>query len=386
MTRPAVSALHARRPGITEDLLGPARDERGRNPYAWLAELLPPTGPVLDLCCGSAALAQHIGAGRYRGIDSSVEELAVAAARRPAAVTSRADALTAEIGGPFVAVTLSMALMLLPLQAVLHRARSWLVPGGVLAATVPMREPTLADTAYNRLLATLGWCGEPFPEPLGALAGRAAASGFALHSDEMRCFAVPIATPANRELLLRSFYLPDQRADQVTAARDVLLEEVAAGRPTIGYPIRRIGQRPTTPLRRSSSTTSCQTPCSWPIRSRRPTTRKPCRACNARLAALAGRIPAWSVHIPASSDPLTRASSSAPPTPRPCAAGSTYTDTSATPPYTHRPDTALSAAQPTTRPPLSATSRGSGRWSSSHASQPGTPVSNVATPLSIPAA
>jgi SAM-dependent methyltransferase len=243
VTRPAVSALHARRPGITEDLLGPARDERGRNPYAWLAELLPPTGPVLDLCCGSAALAQHIGAGRNRGIDTSVEELAVAAARRPAAVTSRADALTAEIGGPFVAVTLSMALMLLPLQAVLHRARSWLVPGGVLAATVPMREPTLADTAYNRLLATLGWCGEPFPEPLGALAGRAAASGFALHSDEMRCFAVPIATPANRELLLRSFYLPDQRADQVTAARDVLLEEVAAGRPTIGYPIRRIGLR-----------------------------------------------------------------------------------------------------------------------------------------------
>lgn len=239
---PVVAALHERVPGITEVLLATAYDDQGRNPFGWLAEALPATGAVLDLCCGSAALAEHIGAGRYLGVDSSAAELAVAAARRPPAVTIHADARAVDLGGrTFAAVALSMALMLLPLEALLGRARQWLAPAGVLTATVPLRDPELAGTPYHRLLATLGWRGGPFPEPLHHVARRSREQGFAVHSDEVRFFAVPIARPADRELLLRSFYLPDGGADLLATARELLLAEVAAGRPTIGYPIRRIG-------------------------------------------------------------------------------------------------------------------------------------------------
>lgn len=215
MIQPVVSALHARRPGITEDLLAPAYDEQGRNPYGWLAELLP-AGPVLDLGCGSAALADHVEC--YLGVDSSTAELAAAAVRRPSAATVLGDALTVDLGGrTFDAVALSMALMLLPLELLLGRARGWLAPGAALAATVPIRSSHLAGTAYNRLLTTLGWQGEPFPEPLDRLAERAAGQGFAVVSDELRSFAVPIVRLPDRELLLRSFYLPDRGADSLPA-------------------------------------------------------------------------------------------------------------------------------------------------------------------------
>lgn len=236
-----ISVLHARRPGITEDLLVSARDDHGRNPYDWLAEVLPRSGSVLDLCCGSAPLAEHVGADRYLGVDNSPEELAAAAARRPDAGTIHADVGAADLGDrTFEAVALSMALMLPPLEAVLARARGWLVPAGVLAATVPLRDTDLAGTPYNRLLTALGWRGEPFPEPLDDLAERAGRQGFAVDSDELRFFGVPIARTADRDLLLSSFYLPDGGPDQIAAGEELLLAEVTAGRPSLGYPIRRI--------------------------------------------------------------------------------------------------------------------------------------------------
>lgn len=240
MTGSSVSALHDRVPGITEDLLATAVDTGGLSPYSWLAELVPAAGPVLDLCCGSAPMAEHVVRGRYLGVDSSAAELAVATARRPWAATARADSLTVDPAGrTFAGVTLSMALMLLPLEAVLSRAREWLAPGGVVAATVPLRDPALDGSAYNGLLSALGWQGEPFPEPMHALSRRAATGGFTVESDELRHFAVAIAAADDRELLLRSFYLPD-RGDRVGSARTFLLAEVSAGGSTIGYPIRRI--------------------------------------------------------------------------------------------------------------------------------------------------
>lgn len=240
MTRASIDALHDRVPGITEDLLATAVGSEGASPYSWLAELLP-SGQVLDLCCGSAPMAEHVGRGQYLGVDSSVSELAVAAARRPWATTVRADVHGVDLAGrTFAAATLSMALMLLPLEALLGRAREWLSPSGVLAATVPLRDPELDGSAYDGLLSAMGWRGEPFPEPLQGVASRAAEAGFTVESDELRLFAVPIATTADRELLLRSFYLPDRSSNRVGSARKLLLAEVAAGRSTIGYPIRRL--------------------------------------------------------------------------------------------------------------------------------------------------
>lgn len=242
MTEPAVTVLHAGRPGITEDLLRPAQFEGGGNVYEWLAELLPGAGPVLDLCCGSAPLADHVQ--RYVGVDSSAAELAVAARRRPDAATIHGDARAVDLGDRrFAAVGLSMALMLLPLEVVLARARRWLGPGGVVAATVPLRSDALAGTAYNGLLAALGWQGDPFREPLDDVAARARAGRFAVVSDELRFFRVPITEPPDRERLLHSFYLPDRGVDSLACARDLLLAELAAGEPTIGYPIRRLSLR-----------------------------------------------------------------------------------------------------------------------------------------------
>ncbi len=235
--RVPVVDLHARVPGITEDLLAGALAEDGADdPYRWLCSALPPAGVVLDLCCGSARLADVVGAHRYLGVDRSEPELAVAAARRPRARTRLGDALTAEPDGPIAAVALSMGLMLLPLPVVLHRAARWLGPGGVLAATVPLRDPTLTGTPYHRLLVALGWTGEPFPEPLDDLDRRCADAGFAVSSDELRWFAVPIVSADDRALLLRSFYLPV--TDLTAAGR--LLADLSAETAVLPYPIRRV--------------------------------------------------------------------------------------------------------------------------------------------------
>lgn len=235
---PDVRGLHARVPGVTEDLLRVAQDTAGRDPYRWLAELIPSAGPVLDLCCGSAALADCLDPARYLGVDSSPDELAVAAARRPHVRTRLGEALDPP-GDAAATITVSMGLMLLPLEGLLARVRGTLPAGGVLAGTVPLRSPALDGTPYNRLLATLGWRGEPFPEPLHDLAGRAASCGFELSSDELSHFAVPVERPAQRELLLRSFYLP---VVDLGGARRLLLGLAEAGT-TLPYPIRRIALR-----------------------------------------------------------------------------------------------------------------------------------------------
>lgn len=236
-----VAGLHERRPAITEDLLLGARDGRGRTPYQWLTEVLPASGPVLDLACGSAPLADLVGAARYLGIDRSDAELREGRRRRPEAPTLAGDVLTTPIGGgPFAAVSVSMALMLLPLEAVLARVAAWLVPGGGLVAIVPSRDPTLAGTAYGRLLAALQLADQPFPEPLAAasLDARCTAAGFLLGADEVTAFNVPIAEPAERERLLASFYTGAGASR--TAAAEALSEQLASGARSIPYPIRRL--------------------------------------------------------------------------------------------------------------------------------------------------
>src|SRR5918995_2895401 len=82
---------------------------------------------------------------------------------------------------------------------------------------------------------------------------------------------------------------------------------------------------------RSMKTTSRQTPWCWPSRSRVPTTRNPQRLCSSIDASFSGKIPVWIVQIPSPSARLISSSSSARPTPRPCASSATYTLFSATP-------------------------------------------------------
>src|SRR5688572_7154989 len=95
-------------------------------------------------------------------------------------------------------------------------------------------------------------------------------------------------------------------------------------------------------------------------------------------------MPAWSVHSPWDSEAATSAESSALPTPRPCATAATYTLTSATPAYTQRLETGLSAAHPITRPSSSATSRQDVRCPASQSGQYGVDVMKVAFLVAIP--
>ena len=76
-----------------------------------------------------------------------------------------------------------------------------------------------------------------------------------------------------------------------------------------------LDQHGVAPLALPGAIRSCR-----PIRSRRPTCRKPWRACRCRLAVFSGKILLCSVQIPCASDTSISATSSADPTPRPAAA------------------------------------------------------------------
>lgn len=249
-----VAALHQARPGITEDLLARARDPSGRTPYDWLVAALPGSGTVLDLACGSAPIAPLVGLDRYLGIDRSAAELATARARRPGVRVVLGDVAGAGPAGsagsagsaaPYAAGTVSMALMLLDLRAVLRRVRPLLPAGAPLVAIVPTRSPGLADTDYGRLLGLLGQLSLPYPEPLdpSTLRPRLAAEGFALTSDQRADFARPVRSAADADLVVSSFYAVRSPPEAVAAARGFLLDRLDAGPFTLGYPIRRLVAR-----------------------------------------------------------------------------------------------------------------------------------------------
>ena len=137
---------HAAHPGITEDLLTPMRGPGGRGPYAWLVEGLPAAGRVWDVACGSAPVATEVGLARYAGVDSPAAELAEARRRRPGVRVELGDGLRARPVGTPAAVTVAMALMLLPLEVFLAHLATFVPPGASLAAIVPTREGTGAPT------------------------------------------------------------------------------------------------------------------------------------------------------------------------------------------------------------------------------------------------
>jgi hypothetical protein len=83
-----LEGFHAARPGITESVLRCAR-AGGTDPYAWLAEVVPQRGLVLDLGCGSAPLS-----GMLRGVPGSGRLRVRAASTATTAMTTADDATT----------------------------------------------------------------------------------------------------------------------------------------------------------------------------------------------------------------------------------------------------------------------------------------------------
>jgi len=103
---------------------------------------------------------------------------------------------------------------------------------------------------------------------------------------------------------------------------------------------------------------------------------------DARL--VSGKILACRVQIPLRSEAATSSLRSSRPMPRPRARSATYTLTSATPAYTHRPETGLNAAHPSASPAARASNRQRGKWPAFHRSQSGADFSKVAFPVAMP--
>ena len=248
-----VAGYHDANPGITEDVLADARDNRARTPYDWLVEAVPAgAATVVDLACGSAPLAPLLGGARVVGVDQSAAELARARARTDAGpvllVRAHAGALPIA-GGAAEAVVASMALMLLrPLDAVLGEIHRLLRPGGVFVATMPIRavSPGPAGTpGFGKILSALGQTTQRYPEPLEAatVAGRFSASGLTLSSDETAVFARAVRGPDDAERVVRSFYAPGAGPDQVAEAIADLQHRVRSAPVAITYRIRRLVAR-----------------------------------------------------------------------------------------------------------------------------------------------
>ncbi len=158
-----LSAFHADRVGITEDVLEHALDTAGSTAYDWAAEPLA-AETVLDLACGSAPMAARVSGARYLGLDLSPAELAAAAAR--GVPVARADVTRLPVpDGSVDAVVMSMALMLVPLPQTLNEVRRVLRPGGMFVATMPHNRPMpRADRLrYARLCLALRHPGLTYP-------------------------------------------------------------------------------------------------------------------------------------------------------------------------------------------------------------------------------
>lgn len=255
-----LAGYHDANPGITEDVLEHARDGDGRTPYDWVVDAVPAgASTVIDLACGSGPVGRLIAARpgdgrRVVGIDRSAGELGRARRAAPSAPLLRASATALPIAGATAdAVVVSMALMLLPLEAVLAEAARLLRPRGTLAATVPSRSSAVAGEATARpsgsdgeafveLLRALDQGDTAYPEHLAAdsLGDRFRASGLTLVADEGRIFTRLVADPDDATLVVGAFYAPGTDRARVADAVAGLRRRVRTAPVRVGYPIRRL--------------------------------------------------------------------------------------------------------------------------------------------------
>jgi SAM-dependent methyltransferase len=233
-----LTQFHDANAGITEAVLGDARDSSGRTGYDWLAEVVPVGASVLDLACGSAPMRSRLPGRSYVGMDLSLAELR----RAQGAAVARADSGRLPVRDASVdAVVISMALMLVPLQETLAEVRRVLRPGGVLVATVPTGRPLpVVDwLRYARLCLALHLRRFSYPNDaaLDTASCAFAAAGLHLESDERQAFACDLSSQVRAQQLLTSLYLPEVEPARLAAGQRVVDRWVGSH---VALPLRRL--------------------------------------------------------------------------------------------------------------------------------------------------
>jgi SAM-dependent methyltransferase len=243
-----VTEYHDANPGITEDVLGDARDGEGRSPYDWLVEGVPAgASTVVDVGCGSGPVEGLLPGVRVVGVDRSAGELARAHADDGWRLLLRAEATALPVaGGCADAVVASMTLMILaPLEAVLAEVARVLRPGGTMVATVPVRAATpgpAGTPAFADILGALGQADAHYPEPLVGpdVRRRFTAAGLTLDGHDTGLFARTVRGPEDAARVVRSFYAPGAGPDRLAAATEELQRRVRSAPVGLTYRIRRL--------------------------------------------------------------------------------------------------------------------------------------------------
>lgn len=249
--------FHARRPGITEDVLARSTAD-GVTPYQWLARALAVDGGrVLDLACGSGVMARVLRAdGLDRasdvvGIDLSEAELRRARRESPDSMLVRGRAETLPFADDSVdAVACSMGLMVFErYESVLGECARVLRPGGLIALTVPTAVALrLRDVLLFTLLAARLRAMPQFPvgSELTALRDALERVGFRLLEDARERFTFTVRTDAHAmadaDLLTSSLYLPGTTDSRRRSAASWLARRAqqASEGVDVAVPIRRV--------------------------------------------------------------------------------------------------------------------------------------------------
>lgn len=223
-------------------LLRAATDRGGAGPLAWVAAPLLPGTRVLDLCCGSGALADELAAGRWLGVDPA--GVWPGPMPRLRAVPVALPVRTSAVDG--IAMLLALP-RLADLDGVFAELRRVLRPGGTLVLLVPSAAPrSVAELRLSPALAAVHreWRHRSALDRTGWLL---AAADFAVLGDDRVAFSLPLPDAAAARDLVAALpaagLWPPELPDEVRRrAQTALVRSAGPGR-VFPLPLRRLVAR-----------------------------------------------------------------------------------------------------------------------------------------------